>query len=425
MQIKSIEIQNYRGIQQVQVNFEKGINLLIGNNGAGKTSLLTAIGIALSAPLQWIPKAPTSRLSEMEDVAYMITNVIGEGVVQTEPQYPVIIKSIINLEGSDYSTYHVKENAVDQAKSKDYDLYEYYKDNFGKGNCGMPLLCFLRAGREKTIKQRAVSVQLATGEVERIRAYQGSFDENLNFADIQNWCVQMEFSAFQRKQELPVYAAFKSIVNRFISLMDEEAIEPQIYYSSIEGAIVYFDGKKELPIHMLSAGYQAIICMIIELAYRAAILNPGLKDIASNTEGVVLIDEIDMHLHPAWQWKILNALKKTFPKVQFIIATHSPVILSSANDAALFLMSDPNNIIRVPNAYGYTINEVLTLRQGTSNVPKEISEYYDEAERLLDGGDEKGLDALLKKAEIAFKDSSDVLNSFKEFVEINRWVEDA
>ena len=75
--------------------------------------------------------------------------------------------------------------------------------------------------------------------------------------------------------------------------------------------------------------------MVLELAYRSVLLNPAMENIAAETEGVVLIDEIEMHLHPAWQWKVLKVLQETFPKVQFIISTHSPIVLSSAKNAMM------------------------------------------------------------------------------------------
>ena len=82
--------------------------------------------------------------------------------------------------------------------------------------------------------------------------------------------------------------------------------------------------------NMLSDGYQNIIRLAADIAYRAITLNPHLgADAVKETEGVVLIDEIDMHLHPSWQRNIIADLKKTFPRIQFIVTTHSPFIVQS------------------------------------------------------------------------------------------------
>lgn len=80
--------------------------------------------------------------------------------------------------------------------------------------------------------------------------------------------------------------------------------------------------------------------MVLDIAYRMAILNPFLRDeILNETPGIVMIDEVDMHLHPKWQWNIIKALKKTFPRVQFIVTTHSPIVVASCKDENLILLN--------------------------------------------------------------------------------------
>ena len=138
-----------------------------------------------------------------------------------------------------------------------------------------------------------------------------------------------------------------------------------------------------------------------------------------------MIDEIEMHLHPAWQWKIVGALKNTFPKVQFIIATHSPIILSSAKDASILLMKSVNEIVDLENAFGYKINEVLSLRQGTTDMPKEISVYYDKIEKLLDTYDEKGLQLLQESVCEKYGKDSHVSKMINDFITVNKWIEEA
>ena len=80
----------------------------------------------------------------------------------------------------------------------------------------------------------------------------------------------------------------------------------------------------------MSDGYRNMLSMVADIAYRMALLNPQfLGEVTKKTSGVVLIDEIDLHLHPAWQRHIVSALKEIFPKVQFIVSTHAPSVISS------------------------------------------------------------------------------------------------
>ena len=426
MNIKSIDIHNYRGIEKLHVDFHEGVNLLIGNNGAGKTTLLTALAVMLSTPLELIKtqQEPISREVVGED-AYTTTNLIGETTVQTVSHYPIEIESTIHVKGKDFVIRQEKKAVSAYTETKKYDLSLFFRDNFGDPRSQMPLLCFLRAGRGKVIRKKATSVTLSLGETERAQGYVGAFSDELKMDDIQNWCVQMEFAGYQKKQEISEYKEFQSIVNRFVSLIDEKAVNPKVYYSSSAGSIVYFDGSTELPIYQLSAGYQAVLCMVLELAYRAVLLNPSLVNIAETITGVVLIDEIEMHLHPAWQWKVLKVLRETFPRVQFIISTHSPIVLSSAKDAALYLMKSPNDVSLLDNVYGYSVNDILTVSQKSGYLPKEIEEYYREAELILDEGQKEDLEKFLEKVRTELSNSPDVVKALEDFIEINLWVEEA
>ncbi|MGN1142857.1 MAG: AAA family ATPase [Oliverpabstia sp.] len=117
---------------------------------------------------------------------------------------------------------------------------------------------------------------------------------------------------------------------------------PEIYYSGQFKELVYKDDKVEMALSKLSAGYQSLLWMMMDLAYREALLNPDLNDLLE-VKGIVLIDEIDMHLHPKWQWNIIKALNTTFPNVQFIITTHSPIVISSAKKANLIFLDEEKN----------------------------------------------------------------------------------
>ena len=424
MMIKNIDITNYRGIENLHIDFHEGINLLIGNNGAGKTSLLNALGIMLCEVLQRVRNIDIYQMT-IGNNAFTTISTIGESVKQPVPHYPVSLKSSIIYQNREYLCNRIKINAATMEESKNPELYRLFKEIIGKADSQVPMLCFIQAGRNKISKEINSTVTLATSEVERAQGYQNAFSEALNISNIQQWCLQMEFAEYQEKKVIREYAAFQDIVSRFMSFMNAENGMPHIYFASKIGAIIYADEKTEQPIYQLSAGYQAALSVVLELAYRAVILNPKLKDIATETTGVVLIDEIEMHLHPAWQWRILKALAGTFPKVQFIIATHSPIILSSAEGASLYMMKSPNEVLQIDNVYGYSINEVLSLPQGSQYQPKEIQKYYQEAENIFETGNTEKLNDLIRRIEDEFKDSPQVIKDLKDFIEVNRWVEEA
>ena len=151
----------------------------------------------------------------------------------------------------------------------------------------------------------------------------------MDVKSIQQWCLKQEIVS-SNKGSVREYKMFKDIVASFMKAINELDQIPVIYYSPQFSELVY-KVEEEMPISKLSAGYQSLLWMIMDLAYRVCILNPELKD-KSQIRGIVLIDEIDLHLHPKWQWKVIEALRETFEEVQFIIATHSPIVISSAKE---------------------------------------------------------------------------------------------
>lgn len=140
-------------------------------------------------------------------------------------------------------------------------------------------------------------------------------------------------------------------------------------------------------ISALSAGYQSLIGMAFDIAYRMALLNPEMKDHLSETPGIVLIDEPDIHLHPEWQWLLVGALQKVFPNIQFIITSHSPIILASVKTGTIIDVEDIHNISYREPAYGLDVNDTLCQVQESSGLPDEVATLKERFYAALDRED--------------------------------------
>ena len=132
---------------------------------------------------------------------------------------------------------------------------------------------------------------------------------------------------------------------------------PRIRRQGTPTMIVEKDGE-ELDVNQLSQGEKSLLALVGDIARRLALLNPSL-DNPLEGEGVVMIDEVDLHLHPKWQHDLIDKLVKTFPNVQFILTTHSPHVISDRNDILLYSLDD-GELIEMPNVYGEDVNTVLT-----------------------------------------------------------------
>ena len=123
---------------------------------------------------------------------------------------------------------------------------------------------------------------------------------------------------------------------------DIDLEKAEIYFSAAHNELIVNIGDgQELPIRMLSDGYRNTLGMIGDIAYRMAELNPHLT---TDSSGIVLIDELDLHLHPKWQRHIVNDLKTIFPNCQFIVTTHSPFIIQSLESGELLKLDETPEI---------------------------------------------------------------------------------
>ena len=182
--------------------------------------------------------------------------------------------------------------------------------------------------------------------------------------------------------------------------------------------MVYQEGETTMPVTMLSAGYQSLLWIVMNLAYRWALLNPDITENVNEAKGIVLIDEIDMHLHPKWQWNIVNALEETFPNVQFILTTHSPIVISSCQNEHLVLITDSQDVVYLENAYGYSVQDVLNFRQGTLDKPEKIKSLTDSFDLAMEDDNYNKAEEFLDVMEnVLGKDHADVRAAREEL----RW----
>ena len=133
------------------------------------------------------------------------------------------------------------------------------------------------------------------------------------------------------RKKIAEYEAVRKAVSDFMQYMEQDG-EFEVFYDKQQEELMYRKNDWVLPVMELSAGYQSLVWLVFDIAYRMAVLNPSKKEKIAETRGVVMIDEIDMHLHPRWQWNIIQALRKVFPNIQFIAATHAPILFASAKN---------------------------------------------------------------------------------------------
>ena len=168
------------------------------------------------------------------------------------------------------------------------------------------------------------------------------------------WFKTYEDSILKFEKDKSLYIAFTTSITSMVPTWDK------IHFNWALGDLVgQLDSGNWQPMNYLSDGYKGVVCLAADIAYRAIKLNPHLGvNAVIETEGIVLIDEIDMHLHPIWQKRVVEDLKRTFPKIQFIVTTHSPFIIQSLNSTEIINL-EGTEIDKNPNSMSIEENSLF------------------------------------------------------------------
>lgn len=385
MYFERVVIQNFKAIQTMELTFTPGVNLLIGDNGVGKTSVLEALTVALGGYLNGITGV-TAKGIQQTDIRIEQTP-IADASMGLRYITPVDIESQVRIGEQEYLWHRCRQDESGNSRTKTIgkEFVNYTKTISNDSQAQLPLLSYLSTGRVFASKREDSGSAQKKKLNDRRRGYVGCLDNALDIKAIKHWCLEMELTSFQLGKPIHEYELFKETVSSVMQKMNGLEQAPQIFYSRVFDDVVYAENGTSLPITYLSAGYQSLLWIIMNLAYRATLLNPEYKSLAE-TRGIVLIDELDMHLHPRWQWNALAVLQSVFPELQFIIATHSPILISSCKNGSLIKIEDAQNVEYLPSAYAYSIGDVLEFRQTSTAIPAEIKALSRQFEMALDDG---------------------------------------
>lgn len=396
MFIERVDIKNFKGIDENTLEFKQGFNLIIGENGRGKTSILEAISVGLGGFLVGISDVKTRHFSQ--DEIRRIIRRTGEGSCDETYCVPIEVRLKAKFNGEEFEWTRGRSSVkASRSTVRPRKICKAAERISMDESAEYPILVYEGAGRVWS-QRREKTENVFRTKYSRTVGYMDALLEASNMKLLLNWCVKMEQVSWKKEVPIAEYEAAKKAVSDFMSYMNGGGTYQVFYDKQLEDMMYSFEDKI-LPISSLSAGYQSLIWMVFDIAYRMAVLNPDKKDEICLTFGVVLIDEIDIHLHPKWQWNIIDALRKTFPNVQFIATTHSPILFSSAKDVWII------DIEKDEYAYGYShygldINSSLKMYQETTMIPEDVQKQVDCFYDMLDGGNYDGAKKILEELEV-------------------------
>lgn len=343
MYVKHLHVKNMRGLKDVQLSFKPGVNLLVGPNSVGKSTVLDALRIMLSALTSRVQgnykttkrfvktdirngssKATLSSKINLhfhdEDVSWFVR-------VFPEKDKTVLEQDVL-LETSDFSA--LQRFNLDQSE----DERTFVRNLLGQS---FPLVAYYNVHR--ALKGNSNSKLKSIGKInlEPSLALENALDATgVDFARFEAWFAhRYNYLKRSRKKINPTESdiqlrAVRDAIVQF--LPDISAIR----FSEAEEALLVKKAGHEYKVTQLSDGELCLLALVADIARRLAIANPAVLNPLEES-AVVLVDEIELHLHPAWQRKVVGQFEKTFPNVQFIFTTHSPQILSHVKPDSIWL----------------------------------------------------------------------------------------
>lgn len=324
MKLLNISLRNFRRYENAKFQFHPQFTVLIGENGKGKTTVLDAIAVMLGTYFLG-SKINTGQSVLKKDNARKVIQEKG-GLAYAEPQKEVFLsaEALLKYDNSDPLKFKWQRDVGDRGgKAKNLYLKGAYDRAriINEQKVELPLLLYYGAGRLWDIHQNVTTEKPGS----QLDAYRYCLDPKSDHKAFEKWFKKLSYTELQKRKTISALDAVKHAVLTCIPGASE------FYHDTeLDQILIKLEQEGLIPFNNLSDGYRNIVAMVADIAHRAARLNPHFEsEAAQKTEGIVLIDEIDLHLHPKWQRRVVRDLQNAFPKIQFIATTHSPFILQS------------------------------------------------------------------------------------------------
>jgi predicted ATP-binding protein involved in virulence len=373
--IKKLSLEGFRSFKKSELVFpDSNVLLLIGNNGKGKSSILDAIGILLN---DFIEQNLFLRLEN--------TMVIGKSDINTEA-VEATITGEFEIDNNDFSIILSTNNEPSSLVVKDRVKANNRTNQILNAHRYLPTLIYYKSYRffksVEDFKESDVNAFTTFAH------YDNAFSQhNLDFTDFQTWFrleEDIENDQIRRLKDFkstnPKLDVIHNCIKIFFENLEEDATntfsELRVVRIGSQSKLVIKKETTEFALEQLSDGEKMLLLLMCDIARRLTQQN-GVKTNPLFCAGIVLIDEIDMHLHPKWQRNVLPALTKTFPNIQFIATTHSPQVLSRVKREEVRLLDDGKILMVSSNPIGRDANAILEEIQQVSKRPKEIEMLID------------------------------------------------
>ena len=398
IKLTSVTIENFRGIEHLEIPLDGSLTVLVGINAAGKTSVLDALAVGLSRILHYFPGATgiDFKKSDFRRDGFSRVNLGLRSPELFPPNYfhswtsapvaPFVRVSMCAKNDLQWSASKVGYARGAKPPSGRNDLKALLppiaeKAMEGDRDVVVPVVAAYRNSRAVIdTPQRRRDFKT---EFPRFLGLDGALNATANYRQIVEWLLaeeDIERRERERRDDKayrsPLLSVVRQAVEKLLPGYSNLRTEVRPLRVEIDREV---DKNRErfeiLSLEELSDGYRIMLALVIDLAHRMATTNPFMAD-PLEAPAVVLIDEVDLHLHPRWQQRVLADLRRVFPNTQFIVSTHSPQVLTMVEERHIVVLDRDTNgrIIRRGvdmDPYGAESGRVLEAIFGVEQRPPE------------------------------------------------------
>lgn len=398
MKIEKIKIEHFRGILEAELEFDSQLNVFIGGNGAGKTTILTAIGQSLFELVKNFLSSYSSILvkklgASNDDINYEQKYFRTSSFLKIN-DFKDIIPLVVS---SGIIPANIKNE--DNTKIKKFsEFLKFFNTQFNSDSFTVPIVKFYPANRNVNFSEKNSTSKIY--KISQLEAWSNIYQHDASYAKFFKWFFDYETKELRLKRdendinaEIPqlkyireaVQKAFKILQNKDYFLKSDQV--KRNGNNNLVPTLVLEDRetKQSEDLNSKSDGEKSIITLVADIAYNLSIAKDFSEgDDYLSSPGIVLIDEIEAHLHPNWQRAILPLLTELFPNIQFFITTHSPQILASVESQHVFICEDFKFSKINIKSKGLDSNSLLKYVFNSTERPKKYVDLLEEFDQVIE-----------------------------------------
>lgn len=404
MRLDEVAVVNFKAFRELTLRFDGKSAVIFGVNGTGKSTILSAINYCFWLWLNRLnPSQGTAyRSFDAKSVHYGTSKLEIHCVVETDDCTHELVRR--------YAKPQAGKKAISLYRKKEYEgLVEIFRDLYLAEDENMPV--FVNYGTNRAVLDIPLRIR-QKHQFSKLTALERAIENELDFRTFFEWYrnqedIENEYIRESGKQNYQ--DKYLKCVRYAIETMLDNVSDLKVKRSPLR--MVVKKGEIEIAVDQLSDGEKCTLALFGDLARRVAMANPN-RDNPLEGSGIVLIDEVELHMHPSWQRRVLPVLRKVFPNIQFIVTTHSPQVLGEVCDDYMVLKlsttPDGEGNIEAVSTYGRDANWILKYDMDTSERAKPVLTKFEKFYDALDQRDYDGAQDILDDLEEMIGEDSEL-----------------